>query len=120
MPTFETPVLMLISGALFATSACGANIAVPAGVTQSFSGSPAGVGSIVPNDTTSILKQLTKDVEIGSTVDRKNGDMGHAQSLWSDRPSNSRKGSCSFATSQTLQGTPEKARDRNTQSKTAL
>ncbi len=76
MPTFKTPVLMLIAGALFATSACGGNTAVPTGVTQSFSGSPAGVGSIVPNDTTSILKQLTKDVEIGSTVDRKNGDMG--------------------------------------------
>lgn len=76
MPTFKTPVLMLIAGALFATSACGGNTAVPTGVTQSFSGSPAGVGSIVPNDNTSILKQLTKDVEIGSTVDRKNGDMG--------------------------------------------
>ncbi len=31
---------------------------------------------ILPNDTTSILKKLTKDVEIGSTVDSKNGDTG--------------------------------------------
>ena len=38
--------------------------------------SAPGAGSIVPNDTTSILKKLTKDVEIGSTVDSKNGDMG--------------------------------------------
>jgi len=76
MPTFKNRVPMLIAGALFATSACGGNTAVPTGVTGSFSGSQAGVSSIVPNDTTPILKKLTKDVEIGSTVDRKNGDMG--------------------------------------------
>jgi len=35
-----------------------------------------GLSSIVPTDNTSILKKLTKDVEIGSTVDPKNGDMG--------------------------------------------
>ena len=29
-----------------------------------------------PADTTSILKKLTKDVVIGSTVDAKNGDQG--------------------------------------------
>ncbi|HEX3370064.1 MAG TPA: hypothetical protein VHS56_10860 [Candidatus Cybelea sp.] len=34
------------------------------------------MASIVPNDTTSILKKLTKDVEIGSTIDPKNGDRG--------------------------------------------
>jgi hypothetical protein len=76
---------MLTAGALLATSACGGNATVPSGVAGSNSGSQLsfasqgaalGASSIVPNDTTSILKKLTKDVEIGSTVDRKNGDMG--------------------------------------------
>ncbi|MGA8796862.1 MAG: hypothetical protein WB526_07330 [Candidatus Cybelea sp.] len=71
MPTFNNRVLMLTAGALLATSACGANATVPSGVV-----SPTGASSFVPDDTTSILKKLTKDVEIGSTVDRKNGDMG--------------------------------------------
>ncbi len=72
MPTFNNRVLMLAAGALFATSACGGNAIVPTGV----AGSASGANSIVPNDTTSILKKLTKDVEIGSTVDPTNGDMG--------------------------------------------
>ena len=71
MPTFNNRVLMLTAGALLATSACGGNATVPSGVV-----SPTGASSVVPDDTTSILKKLTKDVEIGSTVDRKNGDMG--------------------------------------------
>jgi hypothetical protein len=71
MPTFNNRVLMLTAGALLATSACGGNATVPSGVVS------APVASfIVPNDTTSILKKLTKDVEIGSTIDPKNGDMG--------------------------------------------
>lgn len=70
MPTFNNRVLMLAAGALLATSACGGNTTVPSGVAS------AGASSVVPNDTTSILKKFTKDVEIGSTVDRKNGDMG--------------------------------------------
>jgi hypothetical protein len=52
---------------------------VPSGVAGSNSGSQlsaASASSVVPNDTTSILKKLTKDVEIGSTVDPKNGDVG--------------------------------------------
>jgi hypothetical protein len=73
MPTFNNRVLMLTAGALFATSACGGNTTVPTGAAQV---SAPGASSIVPNDTTSILKKLTKDVEIGSTVDPKNGDMG--------------------------------------------
>jgi hypothetical protein len=85
MPTFNNRLLMLIAGALFATSACGGNATVPTTGTGSSSGSQVpyasqvgapGARSIVPNDTTSILKKLTKDVEIGSTVDRKNGDLG--------------------------------------------
>jgi hypothetical protein len=70
MPTFNNRVLMLAAGALLATSACGGSTTVPSGVAS------AGASSVVPNDTTSILKKFTKDVEIGSTVDRKNGDMG--------------------------------------------
>jgi hypothetical protein len=62
---------MLTAGALFATSACGGNATVPSGVL-----SAPGASSAVPNDSISILKKLTKDVEIGSTVDPKNGDMG--------------------------------------------
>ncbi len=77
MPTFNNRVLVLIAGTLFATSACGGNTTVPTGVAGSMSRvSAPGTGFIVPNDTTSILKKLTKDVEIGSTVDGKNGDMG--------------------------------------------
>ena len=71
MQTFNNRVLMLTAGALLATSACGGNATVPSGVVSA----PV-ASSIVPNDTTSILKKLTKDVEIGSTVDPKNGDMG--------------------------------------------
>ena len=73
MPTFNNRVLMLTAGALLATSACGGNATVPSGVAGV---SAPGASSIVPNDTTSILKKLTKDVEIGSTVDSKNGDTG--------------------------------------------
>ena len=72
MSTFDNRMLVLIAGTLFATSACGGNTTVPTGA----AGSALGAGAIVPNDTTSILKKLTKDVEIGSTVDGKNGDMG--------------------------------------------
>ncbi len=72
MPTFSNRVLVLLAGTLIASSACGGNGTVPAGSAVSNSS----VRVIVPNDTTSILKKLTKDVEIGSTVDPKNGDMG--------------------------------------------
>lgn len=72
MPTFNNRALMLIGGALFATSGCGGNTTVP----YTSQVSAPGASSIVPNDTTSILKKLTKDVEIGSTIDPKNGDMG--------------------------------------------
>jgi hypothetical protein len=85
MPIFKSRVLVLIAGTLLATSACGGNTAVPPGAPGSNFGSQVshiprasapGTGSVAPDDTTSILKKLTKDVEIGSTVDKKNGDMG--------------------------------------------
>jgi hypothetical protein len=72
MPTFNNRVLVLIGGALFATSACGGSTTVP----YTSQVAAPGASSIVPNDTTSILKKLTKDVEIGSTIDPTNGDMG--------------------------------------------
>jgi hypothetical protein len=72
MPTFNNRLLVLIAGTLLATSACGGNAAVPTAAQVS----APGAASSVPNDTTSILKKLTKDVQIGSTVDAKNGDMG--------------------------------------------
>jgi hypothetical protein len=72
MPTFNHRVHVLIAGTLLATSACGGNASVP----YTSQVSAPGAGSIVPSDTTSILKKLTKDVKIGSTIDPKNGDMG--------------------------------------------
>jgi hypothetical protein len=74
MSTFNNRALMLVAGALLATSACSGNATVPTGPASQVSTS--GASTIIPNDTTSILKKLTKNVEIGSTVDRKNGDMG--------------------------------------------
>jgi hypothetical protein len=72
--------LLLAGGAFLALAACGGSSAVP-------SGSPAGGnpalqylrgagGEASPDDTTSILKKLKKDVVIGTTVDPKNGDKG--------------------------------------------
>lgn len=74
MPTFNSRVLILTAGTLFATSACGGNTTVPISDTSHVSA--PGASSIIPDDNTSILKKLTKDVRIGSTVDPKNGDTG--------------------------------------------
>lgn len=65
--------IVLIAGTLFATSACGGNSAVPTGASGTSPGFQAAPAAV---DTTSILKKLTKDVVIGSTVDPKNGDQG--------------------------------------------
>jgi hypothetical protein len=73
MPSLNGRAIMLIAGTLFATSACGGNSAVPAGAAGTNSGFQAAPAAV---DTTSILKKLTKDVLIGSTVDPKNGDKG--------------------------------------------
>jgi hypothetical protein len=73
MPSLNGRAIVLVAGTLFATSACGGTSAVPTGATGTspvFQAAPAAV------DTTSILKKLTKDVVIGSTVDPKNGDKG--------------------------------------------
>ncbi len=75
MPSLNNRVLVLVAGTFLATSACGGNATVPTGVTGSISDLQF-ANSVVPNDTTSILKKLNKDVEIGSTIDKKNGDAG--------------------------------------------
>jgi hypothetical protein len=87
MPTLNNRMLVLVVGAFFAASACGRNTTIPTGVAAvgGNSGSQVsyrsrvsepGPSSIAPNDSTSILKKLTKDVVIGSTIDAKNGDKG--------------------------------------------
>ena len=65
--------ILLATVIALATSACGGNGAVPsnAGVAGATTG-----GAAPATDTTSILKLLTKNVTIGSTVDPTNGDMG--------------------------------------------
>lgn len=74
MSRFNSRVLLLSVGALFATAGCGGNATVPAGGASQVS--TIGTSAVVTTDTTSILKKLTKNVEIGSTVDPKNGDTG--------------------------------------------
>jgi hypothetical protein len=71
MPSLKYRAL-LIAGAVLATTACQGNSAVPAASQVNM----ASASSLVPEDSTSILKKLTKDIKIGSTVDPKNGDMG--------------------------------------------
>lgn len=72
--------LLLASGAFLPLAACGGNGGVPSGspiggnaASQLFRGD---TNTASPDDTTSILKKLKKDVVIGTTVDPKNGDMG--------------------------------------------
>jgi len=71
MPTFNKRVLMLTAGALLATSACGGN----ANSSIRNSRRP-GREFHCSKRHDPILKKLTKDVEIGSTVDPKMADMG--------------------------------------------
>ncbi len=64
--------VLLAAVMALAASACGGNGAVPSNAAVA-GAAPAGAA---PADKTSILKLLTKNVTIGSTVDAKNGDMG--------------------------------------------
>jgi hypothetical protein len=60
-----------------ATSACNGGSAVPSASSVTGNGTaPLSAHDASPDDNTSILKKLTKDVVIGSTVDPTNGDMG--------------------------------------------
>jgi hypothetical protein len=61
---------------LLAASACGQNGSLPSNASESATGHASYRGGVQPGDTTSILKKLTKNVEIGSTVDPTNGDTG--------------------------------------------
>lgn len=74
MVFFKTRAAVLAAGALLALSACNGSGAVPSNATGASASS--GAASVVPADTTSILKLLTKDVVIGSTIDPTNGDTG--------------------------------------------
>ena len=71
---------LLLTGAFLALSACGGDGGVPGGAVRPGNAVPqfsrAATNDASPSDTTSILKKLTKDVVIGSTVDPGNGDMG--------------------------------------------
>jgi hypothetical protein len=67
---------MLVASILLATSACGGNAAVPTGGSNPSPDLARTASAVGLTDTTSILKKLTKDVEIGSTVDAKSGDTG--------------------------------------------
>ena len=62
---------------LLASSGCAAHAVPPSGGANSgLQSSSVPASDSRPADTTSILKKLTKDVVIGSTVDAKNGDEG--------------------------------------------
>ncbi|MBV9719625.1 MAG: hypothetical protein JOZ77_09905 [Candidatus Eremiobacteraeota bacterium] len=76
----KSAVLIATGALLVALAACNGNSAVP----SSQSGAQTGARQTVAEsnaaqpavDTTSILKKLTKDVVIGTTIDPTNGDMG--------------------------------------------
>jgi hypothetical protein len=74
MPTMNYRAILLMAGTLLTASACQANSTVPPTSPQ-IGGVPI-MNSAVPEDSTSILKKLTKDIKIGSTIDPKNGDNG--------------------------------------------
>lgn len=80
MTFFQTRAALLAAVVVVAASACNGSNAVPstpAGTLNGASSQTAGIDAgIAPDDTTSILKKLTKDVVIGSTVDASNGDKG--------------------------------------------
>jgi hypothetical protein len=76
MRTFNNRVRVLIAGTVLATSACGGNAAVPSQASFAQRVTAPRAGLVVPDDNTSILKKLTQDVVIGSTVDATNGDKG--------------------------------------------
>jgi hypothetical protein len=105
MPSYNRAMLLAFA-MLFGTSACGANqTTVPAGGAYGAAVQRLGAGRDVaaPADTTSILKKLTKDVVIGSTVDPSNGDQGpHAVSIVSTTGGSLKAGQllvCNFADS---------------------
>ncbi|HLY03019.1 MAG TPA: hypothetical protein VKR56_11075 [Candidatus Cybelea sp.] len=67
---------LLAAGLILTASACNASGSVPLGASTAHSDGAGTRAPAAPADTTSVLKLLTKDVTIGSTVDPTNGDMG--------------------------------------------
>ena len=69
---------LVAAGLLLATACSGQNATLPSSGAASApsQGAVALVKTGQPDDTTSVLKKLTKTVEIGSTIDPKNGDQG--------------------------------------------
>jgi hypothetical protein len=66
---------LLVAAALIGTSGCAGNRTVPAAALGGMA--PDAAGFMQPNkrkDTTSVLKSLVKQIQIGSTIDPKNGD----------------------------------------------
>lgn len=71
--------VLLATGTLFALAACGGSRSVPAAPFAAGNGASqvsANASDLSPDDGTSVLKKLSKNVVIGSTVDPKNGDKG--------------------------------------------
>lgn len=69
---------LIAAGLLLATACSGQNAPLPSAGAASMpsAGAVALASTLQPADSTSILKKLTKTVQIGSTVDPKNGDQG--------------------------------------------
>jgi len=72
MPMRINRAILVATVMALATSACGGNGAVPSNASVA----GAAPRAVPATDTTSILKLLTKNVTIGSTVDPTNGDKG--------------------------------------------
>jgi hypothetical protein len=65
-----------ICATLLFVTACSQNNAVPPSAAVPPSVQTVSANAVAPDDNTSVLKKLNKDVVIGSTVDPNNGDMG--------------------------------------------
>jgi hypothetical protein len=76
MPLSRIRIAPLTIAALLATSACGGTVSVLQNAPAETSVTQGARAKIVPNDNTSILNKLTKQVTIGSAVDPTNGDKG--------------------------------------------
>jgi hypothetical protein len=77
MTRYKLQLMALAAIVAMATSACNGGSTVPLASSAGANGAAQlAARGASPDDTTSILKKLTKDVVIGSTVDPTNGDMG--------------------------------------------
>jgi hypothetical protein len=76
MPFFDNRAALLISATFLVTSACSASNAFPSTTNTATLQATRSNAELAPSDSTSILKKLTKNVVIGSTVDPTNGDTG--------------------------------------------